>query len=132
MTSNASTFTQLRPMLAAVDLDRTMRFWTSLLGFRVVAVFASPGAAAPVWCHLARDAAHLMFNQVPADRFPEHDRRARDVQSHYLNVTNVAALHAACLERGLPVSDLRVTIYGMREFEFRDPDDHRFIVGEPA
>ena len=34
------------------------------------------------------------------------------------------ALHAEAKQKDLPVSDLRVTCYGIQEFEARDPDGH--------
>jgi hypothetical protein len=34
------------------------------------------------------------------------------------------ALHAEAKQKDLPVSDLRVTCYGIQESEVRDPDGH--------
>ena len=39
-------------------------------------------------------------------------------------------LHGELSGKGLAVSPLRVTIYGRREFELRDPDGHWLWFGE--
>ena len=41
-------------------------------------------------------------------------------------------LHAEFASRGVPVGDLRVTFYGMKEFEVRDPDDYWLWFGQPT
>jgi uncharacterized glyoxalase superfamily protein PhnB len=43
---------------------------------------------------------------------------------------DVAALHAEIKHKGFQVSDLRVTFYGMKEFELRDPDGHILWFGQ--
>jgi hypothetical protein len=85
-----------------------------------------------VWCHLERDAVDLMFNQPPAAEMAELPRRAKEFQVYYFYPDDVAALHAAWKGKGLPVTDLRVTDYGMKEFELRDPDGYWLWFGQPS
>ncbi len=111
--------TNLRPMLAVTDLRRTMEFYCGKLGFACTDTFGNP----PVWCSLSRDGVDIMFNAPPS----ECVRRdvplvSRDYQIYYFNAPDVAALRGEFLSRGVPVSDLRVTVYGTKEFEVRDPD----------
>ena len=106
-------------MLAVADLRRTIAFYCDELGFRCVRTFGDPD---PVWCHLVRDDVELMFNQPLPGELDDLPARAKDFQIFYFYPEDVAALHAAWAARGLPVTDLRVTIYGMKEFELRDPD----------
>jgi catechol 2,3-dioxygenase-like lactoylglutathione lyase family enzyme len=110
----------LVPMLSVSDLARTMAFYCDELGFRRVGTFGNP----PVWCHLERDGVSLMFNQPPAAEMPELPRRAKDFQVFYCYVDDVVALHGSWKAKGLDVTDLRVTIYKMKEFELRDPDGY--------
>jgi uncharacterized glyoxalase superfamily protein PhnB len=42
----------------------------------------------------------------------------------------VVALHAEAKGKAFQVSDLRVTFYGMKEFEVRDPDGHILWFGQ--
>jgi hypothetical protein len=43
---------------------------------------------------------------------------------------NVVDLHAEAKRKECQVSDLRVTLYGMKEFEVRDPDGHILWFGQ--
>jgi catechol 2,3-dioxygenase-like lactoylglutathione lyase family enzyme len=117
----------LVPMLSVSDLKRTMAFYCDRLGFRVVNRFGDPD---PVWCMLARDNVRLMFNQPHTEEIKELPRRAKDFQIYYLYPSDVAGLHAAWKAAGLPVTDLRVAIYGMKEFELRDPDGYWLWFGQ--
>lgn len=110
---------QLTPMLSVVDLKRTMAFYCDELGFSCTGKFGDPD---PVWCHLERDGVRLMFNQPPAAEMAELPRRAKDFQVFYFYPDDVEGLHTAWKTKGLPVTDLRVTVYQMKEFELRDPD----------
>lgn len=119
----------LRPMLAVTDLPRTVRFYVEKLGFNCSSLFGNP----PVWAELERDGVALMFNTPPAeDVLRDVPRRSKDYQIYYFNSDDLVALHAEFRERGVAVSELRVTIYGMKEFEVRDPDDHWLWFGQPT
>jgi catechol 2,3-dioxygenase-like lactoylglutathione lyase family enzyme len=125
----AARLTNLRPMLAVTDLPRTMDFYCKKLGFRCRDTFGDP----PVWCDLQRDNVAIMFNAPPAeDVRRDVPRRSRDYQIFYFNVPDVAALRAEFAAGGVAVSDLRVTVYGMKEFELRDPDDIWLWFGQPT
>jgi catechol 2,3-dioxygenase-like lactoylglutathione lyase family enzyme len=118
---------RLTPMLSVSDLKRTMAFYCDELGFRCVGTFGDPD---PVWCHLQRDGVDLMFNQPPVDEIRDLPRRAKDFQVYYFYPDDVAALHADWKAKGLPVADLRVTTYRMKEFELRDPDGYWLWFGQ--
>jgi catechol 2,3-dioxygenase-like lactoylglutathione lyase family enzyme len=118
---------RLTPMLAVHDLERTIAFYCDELGFRCVGKFGDPK---PVWCHLERDKVDLMFNCPPMAEMAELPRRAKDFQIFYFYPDDVVALHTAWKAKGLPVTDLRVTTYGMKEFELRDPDDYWLWFGQ--
>lgn len=115
------------PMLSVSDLRRTMAFYCDRLGFRLVSKFGEPD---PVWCMLDRDGVKLMFNQPPAEEMKDLPQRAKDFQIYYFYPDDVKALHAAWKTQGLPVGDLRVTEYRMREFELRDPDGYWLWFGQ--
>lgn len=119
--------TSLIPMLSVSDLKRTMSFYCDRLGFQRVNTFGKPD---PVWCMLARDGVRIMFNQPPAEEMRELPRRAKDFQIYYFYPDDVVALHHAWTGDDLPVTDLRVTIYGMKEFELRDPDGYWLWFGQ--
>jgi catechol 2,3-dioxygenase-like lactoylglutathione lyase family enzyme len=118
---------RLTPMLSVADLKGTIAFYCDQLGFRCVGTFGDPD---PVWCHLQRDGVSLMFNQPPAHEIRDLPRRAKDFQVYYFYPDDVVALHADLKAKGLPVTDLRVTIYKMKEFELRDPDGYWLWFGQ--
>lgn len=111
-----------RPMLAVTDLARTIAFYTQKLGFRCISTFGDP----PVWCDLSRDGVSVMFNAPPPDAVRRDvPPRSRDYQIFYFDTPDANALHALHVEfraRGVECTDLRATVYGMKEFEVRDPD----------
>jgi catechol 2,3-dioxygenase-like lactoylglutathione lyase family enzyme len=118
---------RLTPMLSVADLQRTIAFYCNELGFQCVQTFGDPR---PVWCYLKRDSVDLMFNQPPAAEIAELPRRAKDFQIYYFYPDDVASLHATWKAGALPVRGLRVTNYGMKEFELRDPDGHWLWFGQ--
>ena len=119
--------TTLIPMLSVSDLKRTMAFYCDRLGFHVVNKFGDPD---PVWCMLSRDGTKLMFNQPPAEEIKDLPLRAKDFQVFYFYPDNLVALHAAWKAKRLPITELRVTVYGMKEFELRDPDGYWLWFGQ--
>ena len=119
--------TALIPMLSVSDLKRTMAFYRDRLGFHVINTF---GGTEPRWCMMGREGVKIMFNQPPPEEIAELPRRAKDFQVYYFYPDNITALHAAWKQKGLSVTDLRVTAYGMREFELRDPDDYWLWFGQ--
>ena len=109
----------LVPMLSVADLARTMAFYRDKLDFKVLNTFGSP---APFWCMLGRDSVKLMFNFPGSTIETDLAQRSRDFQVFYFYPDDVRKLHAEWQAKGIAVTDLRVTDYGMREFELRDPD----------
>lgn len=117
----------IRPMLAVADLPRTVAFYTQKLGFSVRGAFGNP----PVWCDLVRDGQSMMFNAPPrAEVERDVPRKSKDYQIFYMNVRDVVGMHKELSDRGVAVSPMRVTVYGMKEFEVRDPDDYWLWFGE--
>lgn len=119
----------IRPMLAVTDLPRTIAFYRDKLGFSCTSTFGDP----PVWCTLARDGRELMFNAPPRESVVRDvPQRSKDYQIFYLNVDDVVSMHAELKGRGVGVTDLRVTVYGMQEFEVRDPDNYWLWFGQES
>ncbi len=115
----------LIPMLSVSDLKRTMGFYCDRLGFKVLNTYGTTyGSADPVWCMLGRDGVKLMFNFPGAYIETDLPCRAKDFQIFYFYPDDVQALHAEWSATGVALTPLRVTHYGMREFEIRDPDGY--------
>ena len=114
-------------MLAVTDLVRTVRFYVEKLGFNCNSLHGDP----PVWCDLDRDGQSIMFNAPPREHvIRDVPASSKDYQIFYAMVSDVVALHAEYRSRGVAVTELRVTFYGMKEFEVRDPDGYWLWFGQ--
>ena len=82
---------------------------------------------------LERDRVSIMFNAPPrADVERDVPRKSKDYQVFYIDPDDVVALHGQLKEAGVEVTDLRVTVYGMKEFEVRDPDGYWLWFGQES
>lgn len=116
-----------RPMLACADLGVAVRFYVEKLGFNCNAMHGNP----PVRAEVERDGTAIMLDAPPAESVRRDvSRCSRDDQVYYIDVEDVAALHAEFRARGVNVTDLRVAFRGMNEFEVRDPEGHWLWFGE--
>ena len=131
-------FSCLAPMLGVRDLRKTIEFYTRAFGFVVTGTFEHEGRA--VWAEFASDArslmrfvdAPLMCNEIPTSCIVAGDRETKKNVLFYFRTLDVAALRAELHRRGFATSDLRVTVYGMKEFEMEDPDGYQLWFGEPT
>ena len=123
---------RLTPMLNVSDIERSLDFYREIVGFEL----ASPRQAVEEWrwawikagdCELMLSESGGPANQV-AQTDPSHDEGWPAI--YYFYPEDVVALHADVKRKGFQVSDLRVTFYGMKEFEVRDPDGHILWFGQ--
>lgn len=119
-----ATFRRATPVLRSGDYVRSRTFYTEMLGFKVM----EEGGDPPRFGIFRRDGAVLF---VDAWQGPPADGAAGWVA--YFHVDDVVALRAQLLERGVVgAGEVRVTVYGMREFELRDPDGNLLCFGVDA
>ena len=123
---------RLTPMLNVSDIDRSLDFYQKLAGFELV----SPRQAVDQWrwAWIRSGDGELMLSESggPATRVDQSDA-SRDEgwpAIYYFYPENVVDLHAEVKRKEFQVSDLRVTFYGMKEFEVRDPDGHILWFGQ--
>ncbi|MBX3389651.1 MAG: hypothetical protein KF691_09385 [Phycisphaeraceae bacterium] len=119
----------LRPMLAVVDLPGAVRFYIEKLGFNCSSMHGNP----PVWAEVERDGTAVMLNAPPADSVRRDvPRKSKDYQVFYFDVRNAEALREEFLAKGVDAGEMRVAIYGMKEFEVRDPEGYWLWFAEPT
>ena len=112
------------PVLRSGDYIRSRTFYTDILGFKVM----EEGGDPPRFGIFRRDGAVLF---VDSWQGPPADSAAGWVA--YIHVDDVVALRAQLVERGVEgPTEVRVTTYGMREFELRDPDGNLLCFGVDA
>ena len=117
----------LVPIVSASNLEATLAFYTDQLGFTKDGEWRPEGGLS--WCHVHRDSARLMLSlghshaedgsSVPLVFEDDH----REV-CLYVYVDDVDALREEFAGRGLAVSEMIETWYGLREFGVTDPDGY--------
>lgn len=118
--AHAVRFGRLAAALCVADLERSMAFYSSVLGFRKVFENGTP----TVFAILEKDAAELHLTTEGTPTAGTHN-------AAHLMVDDAAALHAHLQRHGVPiVKALRDADFGLRCFVFADPDGHRIDVGQ--
>ncbi len=116
------------PMLATGDMNESIAFYRDLLGFTLGDTFESSGVIS--WCEMKLGQATLMFTQheTQTDHPGARDMFAQTTLAFY--VSNVEELYESLVNRDVEVSEMRVTFYGMKEFDLQDPTGYTLLIGE--
>ena len=114
------------PMLICDDVQESIRFYTDVLGFTVTGRMDDVGKSG--WASLNHGAVQLML----ASHGPEPVKVDGTYPQviFYLYPEDVMALRESIVAKGYPAGDLRVTFYGMKEFELIDPSGHCLLFGQ--
>lgn len=111
------------PRLLSGDLERTVNFYTQILGFRTCVLWP---ADRPTFAILERDGRSVQFSTADASG----GERPQAGYTLCLDVDDVRTVHALISPR-VPVEwGPEVYHYGRREFGVRDPDGHWVIFTE--
>jgi uncharacterized glyoxalase superfamily protein PhnB len=131
----------IEPHLWASDLEASIGWYRSVLGFEPVSRY--PDEQAATWCQLARGAASIMLAVVPdASQLAEHQRYLQAVSerigssgaqlSLYLRVEDADAVHRAAVAGSAQIiEDIWDAWWGGRQFTVVDPDGTWWTVFEP-
>jgi catechol 2,3-dioxygenase-like lactoylglutathione lyase family enzyme len=113
------TLERAAPVLASLDIERSIAFWCSRLGFSKV--YVDPG----VWGIVARDSVQVHF-------WPCADRHIAENTSCRIYVTGIDDLHAEAAAQGIvhPNAPLSDKPWGSREFGVLDPDGNLVTFAE--
>lgn len=121
------------PMINVADIIRSVEFYRRLAEFAVVSDVEH--VAEWRWAMLRSGGVELMLSEQHGPHPAVRAARVEDEESgwcviHYFYPDDVEAAHARCVAQGIAASPLRVTLYGMKEFEVRDPDGHIVWFGQ--
>ena len=116
------------PMLATGDMHETISFYRDILGFTLGDTFESSGVIS--WCEMTLGSATLMFTQheTRTDHPGAREMFAQTTIAFYVH--NVEVIYESLVNKGIELSELRVTFYGMREFHLYDPTGYTLLIGE--
>lgn len=122
-------FKSVIPMLATGNMDETIRFYAEALGFEVRDKFESGGKV--WWCEMVHDGIAVMFTQheVDVDKAGAREGFAQTSINFYVD-QGIGDLHTKLKGQGHEVSDLRVTFYGIKEFDLKDPSGYTLLIGQ--
>ncbi len=121
---SSTVFRRATPVLRSGDYPRSRAFYTNILGFKVM----EEGGDPPRFGIFRKDDA-VVF--VDSWQGPPTDTSARWVA--YIHVDDVVALRDQLAGQGVAgLGEVRVTNYGMREVELRDPDGNLLCFGVDA
>jgi catechol 2,3-dioxygenase-like lactoylglutathione lyase family enzyme len=115
--------------LGVSDIERSLGFYRSFLGFEVVDSYDADGRMA--WCWLRAQGAELMLQQLSADQQIRLNPAIGQSWVVYVRVDDFDALHAKLARGGFPVSEIARTSYGTREFFVPDPDGYELWISVP-
>jgi uncharacterized glyoxalase superfamily protein PhnB len=86
------------------------------------------------WATIQAGACELMLAESggPAQQLAQNQSPDEDSWPviYYFYPEDVVALHGELRQKNFAVGDLRVTFYGMKEFELRDPNGHILWFGQ--
>ena len=107
----------LTPMLQSGDLQRTIDWYGSVLGFRCI-------GREDGWCRLEREGVTIMFMRN------DHLGAPHATATQYIYVHDLAALWDAIKDRVTAEWGPEKMPYGMMEFAIKDPDGYLLSFGE--
>jgi uncharacterized glyoxalase superfamily protein PhnB len=116
----ATTVLELWPLLHVADIERSVAFYHSQLGFDVVGEAQSGGRV--YWCRLKRGGASLMLQQADGDDGPS-EARGRGVAFYFVcDAANV--MHAELTAHGMELDPPSTAYYRMKQLVVPEPDGY--------
>ena len=115
---------RVSPMLAVANMDETIAFYQTVLGFTVT-------LKAQDYSIVERDGQTIHFMKAASE---EVMRCVRGHTEIYIEVSGIRALweHVKTFKNRYHIRDLFEREYGMTEFHIGDPNECLVFVGEPT
>src|SRR5215831_7082962 len=124
----------ITPFFIADDLEATIGFYQSQLGFNVLYKGGGDGSVADYWVFVGRDKVMIMFKVISSDIHPEPNssRHGWARWDAYINVDDPDALYAEFAGRNVQFhQELGDTSDGLRAFEVADNNGYVLCFGRP-
>jgi len=124
----------ITPFFIVDDLDATIGFYQTQLGFEVRYKGGGDGEAEDYWAFLGRDRVMIMFKAIAKEIHPQpnHTRHPWSRWDAYVNVDDPDALYAELTGRQVRFHhELSDTSDGLRAFEVIDNNGYVICFGRP-
>jgi uncharacterized glyoxalase superfamily protein PhnB len=112
-------FLKLTPMLQTDDMQRTIDWYTSVLGF------SCTSSGGDDWCRIERDGVVLMFMRNA------HLGSPHATATQYIHVDDVLELWNGIKDRVTTEWGPEEMPYGLLEFAIKDPNGYLLSFGQP-
>ena len=124
MIPNTSVAKRISPMLAAADMEETILFYQSVLGF-------TPTMKSPEYSIVQRDGQTIHFQKAASEEVMKCVREHTEI---YIEVSGIHDLweHVKTFKNRYRIRELIDREYGMTEFHIGDPNGCLVFVGEPT
>ena len=116
------------PMLLCDNVPESLAFYTEVLGFEIVSRFDDIGKTG--WASIRNGTVQLMLASPDQKPAPVKVDGQYPQMIFYFYPADVVALRESVLAKGCNASELRVTFYGMKEFDMLDPSGHVLWFGQ--
>ena len=115
---------RISPMLATDNMEETILFYQSVLGF-------TPTMKSPEYSIVERDGQTIHFQKAASEEVMKCVRGHTEI---YIEVSDIQALweHVKTFKNRYRIRDLFDREYGMTEFHIGDPNGCLVFVGEPT
>ena len=123
------------PFLIVDDLDATVAFYQSKLGFDVLYKGGGDGNGDDYWAILGRDRVMLMFKAITPQVHPQpnHSRHEWAPWDAYIATDDPDSLYTEFVARQVPIHrELAITSDGLRAFEIADNSGYVLCFGRPV
>ena len=123
-----SRLTRVAPVFPVADVEATIRWYETELGF---ASYPFPDEPPYVFASVCRDEVEIMFQLIENYEKPDlYRRRSGGVWEAYIRMDGVTELYEAIKDRVDIKMALRQQPYGDWEFEVKDPNGYILIFSE--
>ncbi|HUB83276.1 MAG TPA: VOC family protein [Bryobacteraceae bacterium] len=123
------------PFFIVDDLEATIAFYQSKLGFEVRYQGGGGNGAGDFWAFMGRDRIMLIFKAIAPDIHPQpnHARHEWARWDAYINADDPDSLYAEFVSREIPMHrELANTSDGLRAFEIADNSGYVLCFGCPV
>jgi catechol 2,3-dioxygenase-like lactoylglutathione lyase family enzyme len=125
----AGTVRELVPLLFVDNVQQSVDFYTTRLGFELKQTWEPDGELA--WCRLERDRCAVMLQQATSEEDGVSGSRGKGVGFFFI-CDDAESVHSDFVRRGLALAAPEAAFYGMKQVFVKDPDGYELCFESPV